>query len=450
MFFCYVANWKNTGDHLNVVPSYYKSVETNTWNNKLTNSLIFCQELTEQFEKDFYKTLACLKNKDPKIYNDNVKFFKDNMQDESAGVSRSTEKTKKEDKLFLRDYERRIVIERGGKFSDSEDEDTFHKKKKETREPTYVEEQRALKESISKALEDDEDDEDAALLKPKSKTAVEKLKEEETYKEWLKGQQTEIDNEEKEALKPLRDFWTDPNLDPKEKFLRDYVLNKKFLGRDDDDEDEEEEEALRPYDKIIHDSDENLSEDEKNIEKQEEFEHKYNFRFEEPDQEFIKRYPRTLENSLRKKDGRRSQKRAEVKQRKEEEKIRKQEELKQLKAMKRKEIEEKIDKLREITGNDDIRMDSIDLEGEFDPAEHDRKMRELFNDEYYAEGDDEMKPEFPDIDDELGVDKNWDDYDPTTDVFVPDAEGAKNPDCEDPNFNVRHIHIFILNKLRKN
>lgn len=65
---------------------------------------------------------------------------------------------------------------------------------------------------------------------------------------------------------------------------------------------------------------------------------------------FYLRYPRTLENSLRKKDNRRAQKRAEVKTRKEQEKLQKREELKQLKAIKRKEIEEKLEKLKEITG----------------------------------------------------------------------------------------------------
>ena len=30
----------------------------------------------------------------------------------------------------------------------------------------------------------------------------------------------------------LRRYWTDPNLDPDEAFLRDYVLNKKWIDGD--------------------------------------------------------------------------------------------------------------------------------------------------------------------------------------------------------------------------
>ena len=98
----------------------------------------------------------------------------------------------------------------------------------------------------------------------------------------MKGQKEDIDVEEKKDLKPLRDFWNDPNLNKNEKFLRDYVLNKKFLDKNYDNDSD--------YDFKVHDSDVDLSEDEENINKQEEFEHKYNFRFEEPDQEFIKRF----------------------------------------------------------------------------------------------------------------------------------------------------------------
>lgn len=99
----------------------------------------------------------------------------------------------------------------------------------------------------------------------------------------MKGQEVKIDPKDEEVLKPLREFWSDPNLDANEKFLRDYVLNNKYMKNESYNTD-------LKYNEMIHDSDENLSEDEKTIQKQEEFERKYNFRFEEPDQEFIKKY----------------------------------------------------------------------------------------------------------------------------------------------------------------
>ena len=98
-------------------------------------------------------------------------------------------------------------------------------------------------------------------------------------------------------MKHLHDYWNDPNLNESEKYLRDYILNKRYLDKDDDDyEDEEVNGQSHQIKKDTHKmasatSDDNdlktkvdpvdvdLSEDEKIIENQEFFEKKYNFRF---------------------------------------------------------------------------------------------------------------------------------------------------------------------------
>lgn len=83
------------------------------------------------------------------------------------------EKKSKKEKLFsLRDYERKIILERDGRFSSSEDEDDTRQKVKSK---TYVEEEKELRDSFRHALKDEEDDNND-LLKIKQKTEEEKHK----------------------------------------------------------------------------------------------------------------------------------------------------------------------------------------------------------------------------------------------------------------------------------
>jgi protein KRI1 len=53
-------------------------------------------------------------------------------------------------------------------------------------------------------------------------------KEEEDYKEWLKGQKEELSDKKTESeLKYLHDYWNNPNLNSGELFLKDYILNRR-------------------------------------------------------------------------------------------------------------------------------------------------------------------------------------------------------------------------------
>merc|ERR1712156_916541 len=97
--------------------------------------------------------------------------------------------------------------------------------------------------------------------------------------------------------------------------------------------------------------------------------------------------------------------------------------------MKRKEILEKIEKLRKITGNDELAFKDEDLEDDFDPDKHDERMNQIFQqfDDAPLEEDDE-KPVFSDdLESDLEV-ENWDEY-----GNDPDDENFDNYDINQAN-----------------
>lgn len=121
----------------------------------------------------------------------------------------------------------------------------------------------------------------------------------------------------------------------------------------------------------------------------EEYEQKYNFRFEEGTGAYITTHQREVEDTLRRKDSKRKDKRLEKKERIEDEKRRKHEELNKLKQLKKDEIMDKLRKAEFIAGNrivDDKRlMEKVEkeLKTEFIPELYDRAMDQMFNEKYY-------------------------------------------------------------------
>ncbi|KAM6038294.1 LOW QUALITY PROTEIN: protein KRI1 homolog [Chlamydotis macqueenii] len=395
-------------------------------------------------ERDFYRTLALLKSRDPRIYQQDTTFY--NQPDSSSGSDGEEEEEGRPEKpMYLKDYERKVVLEKEGKYVDEEDEENEEaaaERRKRAASRSYAEEQRELKESFRAFVADSEEEEEeggSALLRLRSRTAEEKEREEEDYLRWLKGQ-GEAPPEPLQDLVPLQRYWADPALDPGERFLRDYVLNQGY--REEEEEEAEGERGptspspptpcrtplLTPCPprasppRLADSSDEG----ELFLAKQEDFERRYNFRFQEPGAEQVQTYPRSIPSSVRCRDERRKEKREQIRERKRKEKAQKREELKQLKNLKREEVAARLARLRRATGNAAVGFTPAFLEEEFDPARHDRLMAECFGEDYYGEGEEE-KPQF---EEEEGLEDDWN-WDAWT---GQEEEGKREPHCEDPDF----------------
>ncbi|KAF5829462.1 hypothetical protein DUNSADRAFT_16043 [Dunaliella salina] len=220
-----------------------------------------------------------------------------------------------------------------------------------------------------------------------------------------------------------------------EQFLRSFILNRGWVDHD-------EAGYVPTYEEIVGKDQEeghqpdliDDDEDEKYLEETDRFEAAYNFRFEEPGTAKIASHPRVIEGTVRKEDDRRKRQREAKKQRKEAEMAQHAEEIKRLKNLKKKEIEEKLALIHKVAGakkaaqeaeeeeeeaaaaeadrkkakkkgkkkEPGFKLDPSLLENDFDPEAWDRQMAEAFNDEYYAEEDEEAALAAGEMDDQGG------------------------------------------------
>ncbi|VDK55044.1 unnamed protein product [Gongylonema pulchrum] len=100
-------------------------------------------------------------------------------------TSNAVKKPRKKDApMFLKDYERKLILEKGGDISEEEEN------AEEIPGPGYYEQQESIKKELKAVLaEQGSDNEDSEpLLKHRVKTEQQLKKEEDDYYEWLKGQ----------------------------------------------------------------------------------------------------------------------------------------------------------------------------------------------------------------------------------------------------------------------
>ncbi|KAI3871919.1 hypothetical protein MKX03_012952 [Papaver bracteatum] len=319
--------------------------------------------------------LVKVKNQDPIIKQKYAKLF--DSEDEESEEKEGDIKEKKSNPKYLKDVIAKKLLEDGG-----EDEDDDIRVRPGGKTYNHEQEERRKK-FMDVAEREFEDDDDEDLLKVK------------------KRGEEEDDGENEEIKKKCDDYFgNDEGLDENEKFLKNFIVKKMWVDKDKD-------KGKRPQ---IDDL-EVLSEGDEDVWDQLDFERSFNFRM------------KVIDGAVRKKVNRREEQRKRREERMAEAEKKNREELKHLKNLKKKEIMEKLDKIRAIGGlteGEACALDLDDLEDDFDLEEYDKKMKKTFNDDYYnaedadfgSEEDDEdgdiEKPDFDKEDELLGLPKDWD------------------------------------------
>ena len=314
--------------------------------------------IPQKTEKQILETILKIRNKDTSIYDPNAKFYseEEDEDEEEKGA------TRKEKPVYLKD----VVYKEAMELANGEGNDSDEDKKDGGR--SYVEAQEDLKrafltaydEEVGEALQQEGDGFGGVLQKSDTRRKEAEVTDEETQK--LVDKIFSKGDKEKSVMTE------------NDKFLRDYILKQAWMRESDDDDDH-----------FMDDGDVDEEEDEQAMDAAEAFEANYNFRFEEPGGTEIVTHPREIEGIVRKKDDRRKQKRMEKAARKAQEEEERSRELKQLKNLKKMEIEDKLKEVKNIAGSGVAEENLIEklLDGEFDPEKHDQAMQEAFGEDYY-------------------------------------------------------------------
>lgn len=356
---------------------------------------------TEELDAEISATLQAIKNRDPRIYDKDAKFF--NSVDEKATAA---PKDKKEKPMFLHDYHRERYMA-GDTGADQEDAPK-----------TFVQEQADLKNDImaeinAAAAGDDDEDEDGTFIKAKPS-----------------GDKTDngIHPSRQERIKPADLDVSLADKDP-DLFLSNFMASRAWVP-----EDGSRWEAFE-------------SDDGEGNDDADEWETAYNLRFEDPTKsnEVLKSYSRKIvqARSVRREDpkGRKRQRELE-KERKEEEKRQRHEERARLKRLKVEEAEEKLKKIKKAAGLSGKEIEDDEwmklLEDAWENEKWEEEMSRRFGEQYYAEADEGSESEQEGGGDAASSNKNkkpkkpkWDD-----DIDIKDIIPGFEDEEAQPNISL--------------
>eukprot|EP01026_Neomeris_dumetosa_P028347 TRINITY_DN2296_c0_g1_i1.p1 TRINITY_DN2296_c0_g1~~TRINITY_DN2296_c0_g1_i1.p1 ORF type:complete len:582 (-),score=166.78 TRINITY_DN2296_c0_g1_i1:11-1756(-) len=343
------------------------------------------------------ETLLRLKRKDPSIYNTDTKFYssEEEVVQEGEDIQKGMGKEEQEDTnarpMLLTDFHAEM-ISHGGEAALEQAEKDFERQKPKTSNLLYNEQQRENLRDFQQQLEQQisDSDSDVDLM-----DVLEKQPEQFNQQQKISEQkQEDREDQESKREKLLNEVFDEE--DEKERFLRDYLLKERWKrGYDDEDEDEGQNEAggtmqWRGNKGQINEVD--TDEDQEQMIRADEFENKYNFRYEEEGGDKIQSFPRQLEGTFRERKSRKKQQRESKAKREAEKKEEQEREVKRQKNVKTSEIKEIIKKVQEEAGGhvDSDKLMKALLSGG-DLSEFYEHLDAAFGEEYYAGQDENEK-----------------------------------------------------------
>eukprot|EP01038_Epipyxis_sp_PR26KG_P005739 gene5739-7923_t len=323
--------------------------------------------ITPKIDLGIIETINSIRKKDPIIYSKDKVWF---QQDETEDISKKTNTDKKK---RYKDILREQLLSQGADPTDVDDHTSktnrllYDKEQKELRE-AFINEQNKLNESSQS--DNDSDESDLVMIKKKSNST---------------SQHDEIAIQT--ALKEMKELGlkiADEKVAEEDEFLTNYLAKKLWKDKT-----------------LIKHDDFDYEQEEQELEKIDNYESKYNFRFEELQEEGniedsvqVKGYARKIDGSVRRVDERRKLQREAVVERKEKEKRQKEEELKRLKNLKRQELQSRLKNISDVAGLQKLGViDENILDEDWDPEKHEALMNAQYNDSYYNIDDIDLREE---------------------------------------------------------
>lgn len=346
--------------------------------------------LTNSVNLQFLKTIKALRGKENSIYDPTKRFFDEpeDADEMTDGDEEEEERKKKRKPQRFKDVVREQILEQMDDEGDKDGKFENESSKPLNSKLAYDDQQQELRKAFLKesgvADQEDSDGEGDDWMVVKKKGV--KLESDAVEGEFIEQFQ------EIEKLSSKQDMsFEDPRgeIEDGNKFLLDYIKNKKWIDKnlsDDDNEDRDDDSSLE------------------DIERADDFEASYNFRFEQAEAEAtsgaalsIQTYARgQTMNTVRRKDTTRVDKRQARKERKAAERKAKEEQLKRLKNAKRQEMDHKLSQVRSVLGS--VNEEAVDevtlmkmLEGDYDPEKFEKAMEQAYGDDFYEKEDAEWK-----------------------------------------------------------